>query len=361
MFAHIPGPDMIRADRDPDSDSEEEYVEEMEEYEDYDAGEVMGYSTFSDSELAIMERFMPKEPKKQLNLADLIMSKIKDAEDNSGAQMELDNEPQDKSLEQLQSRMDPKIVEVYGKVGLLLSRYRSGKLPKAFKIIPSLPQWEEVLFLTNPEGWTPHATYQATRIFVSNLNAKLAQRFFSHVLLDRVRDDIAETKKLNYHLYLALKKALYKPAAFFKGILFPLCESGNCTLREAAIVGSVIAKVSIPMEHSAAALLRVAEMEYTGPNSLFLRILLDKKYALPYRVVDAIVLHFLRFKNDPRPLPVLWHHSLLVFAQRYKGNITEEQKEALMALLKVKGHPAISPEVRRELDSSPSRDPAMMP
>ena len=31
-------------------------------------------------------------------------------------------------------------------------------------------------------------------------------------------------RKLNYHLYQALKKALYKPAAFFKGILLPLCE-----------------------------------------------------------------------------------------------------------------------------------------
>ena len=30
--------------------------------------------------------------------------------------------------------------------------------------------------------------------------------------------------KLNVHLYEALKKSLYKPAAFFKGVLFPLCE-----------------------------------------------------------------------------------------------------------------------------------------
>lgn len=30
--------------------------------------------------------------------------------------------------------------------------------------------------------------------------------------------------KLNYQLYEALKKSLYKPAAFFKGILFPICD-----------------------------------------------------------------------------------------------------------------------------------------
>lgn len=49
------------------------------------------------------------------------------------------------------------------------------------------------------------------------------------------------------------------------------------------------------MLHSAATLYRLAEMDYSGANSIFLRILLDKKYALPYRVVDAVVFHFLRF------------------------------------------------------------------
>ena len=31
---------------------------------------------------------------------------------------------------------------------------------------------------------------------------------------------------MNYHLYQALKKSLYKPAAFYKGIVIPLVESG---------------------------------------------------------------------------------------------------------------------------------------
>ncbi len=69
---------------------------------------------------------------------------------------------------------------------------------------------------------------------------------------------------------MALKKALFKPAGFFKGILLPLCESGTCNLREAVIISSVIAKMSIPMLHSSAALLKIAEMDYTGANSIFL-------------------------------------------------------------------------------------------
>jgi essential nuclear protein 1 len=106
----------------------------------------------------------------------------------------------------------------------LLSRYKSGKLPKAFKIIPALANWEEVVYLTKPEEWTPHAMFQATRIFVSNLKPKMAQRFLNLILLDAVREDVAQTQKVNPHLYTALKKALYKPASWFKGLLLPLCE-----------------------------------------------------------------------------------------------------------------------------------------
>lgn len=33
-------------------------------------------------------------------------------------------------------------------------------------------------------------------------------------------------------------------------------------------------------------------------------------------------------------MPVLWHQSLLTFVQRYKNDISSEQKEALFALLR---------------------------
>ena len=100
--------------------------------------------------------------------------------------------------------------------------------------------------------WSAAAVYQATRIFTANLKEKLAQRFFNQLLLPRVRDDIDTFQRLNYHLYQAIRKALFKPGAFFKGFLLPLCESGNCTLREAIIIGSVLARNSIPILHSSA-------------------------------------------------------------------------------------------------------------
>ena len=222
--------------------------------------------------------------------------------------------------------------------------------------MPSLSNWEHVLYLTEPDTWSAASVYQATRIFASNLNARMAQRFYSLVLLPRIRDDINEYKRLNFHLYMSLRKSLFKPAAFFKGILLPLCESGNCTLREAIIVGSILAKNSVPMLHSAAALLKLAEMQYSGANSIFIRILLDKKYALPYRVIDALVFHFLKFRNDSRQLPVLWHQALLTFAQRYKADISVEQREALLDLLKKHSHAEITAEIRRELNAAQCRD-----
>ncbi|KAL9979229.1 hypothetical protein ACROYT_G016860 [Oculina patagonica] len=293
------------------------------------------------------EAFMSKDTPARRTLADVIMDKIRDKKTEIESQMsERSTAPQ----------MDERLVQVFKGVGQILAKYRSGKLPKAFKVIPSLTNWEDVLYLTEPDKWSAAAMFQATRIFVSNLNAKMAQRFFNLVLLPRVRDDIAEYKRLNYHLYMSLKKALFKPAAFFKGILLPLCETRTCTLREAIIVGSLISKTSIPVLHSSAAMLKIAEMDYSGANSIFLRQFFDKKYALPYRVIDAVVYHFLRFLSDQRTLPVLWHQSLLTFVQRYKEDVSSEQKDALMELCRVHVHSQITPEVRRELTHSKSRD-----
>jgi len=296
-----------------------------------------------------IQMFMNKNPPVRQTLADIIMEKITEKQTEVGTMMsEMSGQPT--------AQLDPRVVEVYRGVHKVLCRYRSGKLPKAFKIIPALANWEQILYLTEPESWTAAAMYQATRIFSSNLKERMAQRFYNLVLLPRVRDDINEYKKLNFHLYSALKKALFKPGAWFKGILIPLCESGTCTLREAIIIGSIITKCSIPVLYTSAAMLKLAEMEYNGANSIFLRLMLDKKYALPFRVLDALVAHFLSFRSDKRELPVLWHQSLLTLSQRYKADLASEQKTALLELLKSQSHPQITAEIRRELQNSASRD-----
>lgn len=81
--------------------------------------------------------------------------------------------------------------------------------------------------MTSPEKWSPHTNYEATKIFASNMNAKMVQRYYSVILLPAVRENIATYKKLNVHLYKAVKKAIFKTAAFFKGFLLPLAEDAT--------------------------------------------------------------------------------------------------------------------------------------
>ena len=324
------------------------------------------HEEYSDVELdeedeQALNAFMNPFGGQQRSLADMILEKIHDKEaEEQGAALEMledDEDERQKKAAMLEEfapeGIDEKVLQVYRKVGDLLKRYTTGKFPKAFKIIPALSNWEEVLWLTRPDTWSPHAMFQATRLFASNLNEHMAQRFYVLVLLPRVRDDIQEHKRLHHALYQALRKATFKPGAWFKGILLPLCESKTCTLREAVVLSSVLAKTSVPALHSAAVLMKLSELEYAGTTSFFIRVLLDKKYALPYRVVDALVENFLRFANEDRALPVVWHQSFLCFVQRYKHELSKEQKKRLSKLASAhQNHYLISPEIVRELANS---------
>ncbi|KAF2752600.1 Bystin-domain-containing protein, partial [Pseudovirgaria hyperparasitica] len=273
-----------------------------------------------------------------------------------------------------------KAVEAFTKVGMLLSRYKSGKLPKIFKVLPTLADWQTYVSITRPDEWTPNAMLAATKLFVSQ-KPEVVQEFLNWILLPRVRQDIYENAKANVHLYDAVKRSMYKPSAFFKGILFPMLTSAP-TQKEARTMASIMSRVKIPVLHSAAALNRLCDiaadqmavdLDSAGPTNICIKALLEKKYALPWAVVDALVFHFLRFKAaDPTTgdgveemtgvrgpngrkvmpqgkLPVIWHQCLLAFSERFKNDITEDQREALLDLLLAKGHSAIGPEIRREL------------
>lgn len=322
-------------------------------------------------------------PPPQKTLADMILEKIAQKEQQQ-LQRGSRNDMDDNDMMSQPQELPPKVVEVYTDIGKILSRYTSGKLPKAFKVIPSLSNWEDVLYITRPDLWTPAAMYAATRIFASNCNVKMATKFYNLVLLDSIRNDIYKNKKLNYHYYMALKKSIYKPQSFFKGILLPLCQE-NCTLREAAIVASVLQRISIPVHHAAVAIHKLATMhqiettsaillsEYSGATSIFLKTLFNKKYSLPAPVIASVIRYFTNFlHSNPTNtgshnksngtaasttivLPVLWHQALLVFIQRYKNAIHLEDtstRDTFRKLLKQHYHHKITPEIRRELFGS---------
>lgn len=229
------------------------------------------------------------------NLADLILEKIY-AHEAAEAQADVGV---DEDIE-----IPPKVVDVFTKVGLILSRHRSGPIPKPMKILPTVPNWEAILEITKPESWSANAVDAVTRVFVAS-KAVVVQRFLEMVLLDRVKEDIFENKKLNYHLFKALERALFKPSAFFKGFLFPLVGAGTCTLREAAIIAGVLKRHHVPVLHSAAAIKGMCEIaaqeasqgtEGGGATNILIHTMLQKGYALPYQVIDALV-----FRKNPLP------------------------------------------------------------
>jgi len=294
---------------------------------------------------ASLNMFASQEGPAKKTLADMIMEKIKEKQASQGKSRD----------DMLETGIDPQVLNVYKDVGRYLKTYSSGKLPKAFKLIPNLKNWEQVLELTKPEQWSVQAVCAATRLFV-NLPQKAVKRYYEGVLLPRIREDIAIHKRLNYHLYSATKKTIFKPAAFFSGILFPLAEDG-CTAREAVIMSGILKKCSIPAMHSAVALLKLAKLRYSGPTTLFMQTLLNKKYALPYRVLDTLVIYFSKFARDERKMPVVWHQNVLIFVQRYKHDLQESQKKILVELTKKQFHKDISAEIRRELKAPAPMDP----
>lgn len=286
-----------------------------------------------------LRMFLPEGTMQTRNLADIILSKIKEKENDATSEAQEEEAP-----------VDPQVLQVYKQVGQLLSTYRSGRLPKAVKIIPMLKNWEDILLLTQPAGWSPHAMYEVTRIFSTQLNVAMCQRFLNGVLLPSLREWLKHNKKLSPHYWMAMKKALRsKPQAFFLGVILPLLED-RCNLQEALIFGSFLKQQKVPVLHGCVALMKMATMPFTnGAATLFIRLLLQKQWSLPLKVVDGLVRHFASFLRIEGPLPVLWHQALLAFVAHYKANLTTEQAAVMRQVCDRHSHVLISSDIRREL------------
>ena len=317
-------------------DEDEDFVGEEEEEEDVTA-----------EEEALLQRFSGEQSivREGRTIADLIMEKLRE---------------QQESVAESIRAIPAKVVEVYTQVGTLLSRYRSGALPKALNVVPSLKNWEEILLLTKPDDWSLQAIPACCRLFMS-MKDRPAQRFMNLVVLPKVRDNIAEYKKLNFHLYQALKKCVYRPAAFFKGIILPLAQE-SCSTKEAVIIGGLVKKVSLPVLHAGVALIKLCEIarfNSCGPVLLLINALLSKKYHLPRRVLSELVDFVCFFQEREGPMPVVWHQLILLLAQRYRDSIDVEQKDRIRILIKKHHHHMITPEIRRELFQHCSADEKM--
>merc|ERR1711976_76800 len=172
-----------------------------------------------------MEMFMTAhkfEKGQGIRLDDLIKQKMQEINEA------IPDQKTKSAPEQKVSAFPPEVEDLFRHIGVVMSKYRSGKFPKAFRQIPQLREREEALFLTEPNKWTAASVNQATKIFASAMSENMAQRYYNLVLLPRVRDDISFYKKLIFHLYEAVMKSVFKPIAFFRGFLLPLAKEGNC-------------------------------------------------------------------------------------------------------------------------------------
>lgn len=325
-------------------------AEDMEAMQRVAAGrDVEAMFGIDEEEARLLSQLQPASNVQRRHLAGIILDKIQEQQQ----QQQAGGGRQQQQQSSGPPPIDPRIARVYTAVGSVLHSYTSGKVPKAFKVLPNILNWEELIMLTKPDRWSPHAVYQATRIFSSNLNEAMAQRFYAAILLPIIHERLLEEKKLHPAMYMAVRKALFKPIAFFKGFLLPLAMDEECTLREALVIASILQRCHLPPVPTAVAIVKMAEQTFRGPCAVLLRVLIDKKMSLPYQAIDALVAYFHRFTFTHTPgtdvLPVLWHQTLLSFVQRYKMDLTEEQRNLLMQVCSLHFHYLISPEVKREL------------
>jgi essential nuclear protein 1 len=85
------------------------------------------------------DKFTLNEPKQSRTIADIIMEKLTQKKTEIETINIDDNESR-----VMEVHLDDRIVNMYKQIGEVLSKYRSGKLPKAFKILPTLTNWEHV-------------------------------------------------------------------------------------------------------------------------------------------------------------------------------------------------------------------------
>jgi essential nuclear protein 1 len=349
---------LLVGDYDDDDNTQHDVDDEAFEYDDDNDGDDYDYTRDLNIEMSSADRealdmFLPKQSTPHQNLGDVILQKMQDREAASNLGLTPASREGDVELKPTVSRQ---VINVYHKVGAYLKKYRSGKLPKPFKIVPTLKNWEEVLYYTNPMEWSSQATNAAVRLFSATFNPKMAQRFYSLVLVPKVQAMVEADGRLNFHIYDALKRAIYKPTAFFKGIILPMAAQG-CSSREAICYASVLSKISIPTMHAAVTMLQLAKMPFNSVACLFMRVLLNKKFSLPLPVLAAVTEHFYKTINDDIDYSVLWFRTLLTFVQRYKYSLTMDQVAMLKALVKKKHHRVISDEVRRELIAASGAGP----
>lgn len=105
------------------------------------------------------------------------------------------------------------------------------------------------------------------------------------------------------------------------------------------------------MIHSSVAIVKIAEMGFTGATAIFIKTLLEKKYALPTRVLNVLVSFFVKYEDSEVVLPVIFFQLILRVCELYSSCMDEMQKSAIKSLVKKRKHEILSPLIITAIDN----------
>jgi essential nuclear protein 1 len=220
-------------------------------------------------------------------------------------------------------RIRYKIIKILERTGLILKIYKSGKLPKIMKIIPIFKNFEEILWFTRPDTWTPQALFVITRLFLAILKPFQMERFLAMILIPRFQEGIfLGKKKLSIHIFMALKIASKYSKNFFSFVIKPLLKKQNCTLKESIILSALISKMSFPLEVISHFLSHFLKKNFSRQKFIILNSILNKNYLLPVRIIDLILDFFIQ--NDFSKFISFSQKCFLLFLRNYSSFFSKE-------------------------------------
>lgn len=77
----------------------------------------------------------------------------------------------------------------------------------------------------------------------------MAQRFLALVLLPRIRNDISDNKRLHFALFQAMRKAAYKPGAFYKVRPAPAARSPGDATAVSPVSAANVSTLRLEQDH----------------------------------------------------------------------------------------------------------------
>jgi len=140
-------------DEEGSEDGEFDDFGEFENFEDVEIGEdILGELGLDVEEEEVIGSLLFSSTSNRLNLADLIMQKMENLEQEEKRNAEREGEEGERK-EQEKKGIPDRVLEVYRSLGTILHRYKSGKLPKALQMLPHLSHFHPLLLLTRPDSW----------------------------------------------------------------------------------------------------------------------------------------------------------------------------------------------------------------